>query len=144
MVVGMMFILYLNYGFVFWMGLVFLFDGFMIFSKILIVMMVVMMGVFNLGNVVFNMQVFIIVFGVVVKIYSIIDCIFLIDLLIDDGIKFEKVEGIICFENIKYIYFFCFEVVVMDDVIFEIFVGKVIVFVGVFGSGKLIIIGLVE
>ncbi|CAP68810.1 uncharacterized protein PODANS_7_7770 [Podospora anserina S mat+] len=144
MVAGMMLILYLNYGLAFWMGSVFLLDGSTTLSKILIVMMAVMMGAFNLGNVAPNMQAFTTALGAAAKIYSTIDRISPIDPSTDDGIKLEKVEGTIRLENIKHIYPSRPEVVVMDDVTLEIPAGKVTALVGASGSGKSTIIGLVE
>ncbi|KAK0732777.1 P-loop containing nucleoside triphosphate hydrolase protein [Apiosordaria backusii] len=144
MVAGMMLILYLNYGLAFWMGSVFLLDGSTSLSKILIVMMAVMMGAFNLGNVAPNMQAFTTALGAAAKIYSTIDRQSPIDPSTDDGIKLEKVEGTIRLKGIKHIYPSRPEVVVMDDVNLTIPAGKVTALVGASGSGKSTIVGLVE
>ncbi|KAK4456597.1 P-loop containing nucleoside triphosphate hydrolase protein [Cladorrhinum samala] len=144
MVAGMMLILYLNYGLAFWMGSRFLVDGSTTLSKVLIVMMSVMMGAFNLGNVAPNMQAFVTALGAAAKIYNTIDRNSPIDPSKDDGIKLDKVNGTIRLENIKHIYPSRPEVVVMDDVSLTIPAGKTTALVGASGSGKSTIIGLVE
>lgn len=144
MVAGMMCILYLNYGLAFWMGSRYLVDGSVPLSKILIVMMSVMIGAFNLGNVAPNMQAFTTALGAAAKIYSTIDRQSPIDPSSEEGIKLEKVVGTIRLERIKHIYPSRPEVVVMDDVSLTIPAGKTTALVGASGSGKSTIIGLVE
>ncbi|KAK0646301.1 P-loop containing nucleoside triphosphate hydrolase protein [Cercophora newfieldiana] len=144
MIACMMLILYLNYGLAFWMGSRFLVDGEVALSKVLIVMMAVMLGAFNLGNVAPNMQAFITALGAAAKIYSTIDRNSPIDPSSDEGVKIENVQGAIRLENIKHIYPSRPEVVVMEDVSLEIPAGKVTALVGASGSGKSTIVGLVE
>ncbi|KAK4192066.1 putative leptomycin B resistance protein [Podospora australis] len=144
MVAGMMLVLYLNYGLAFYMGSVYLVDGSVTLSKVLIVMMSVMMGAFNLGNVAPNVQAFTTALGAAAKIYSTIDRRSPIDPSQDDGVKLEHVTGTIRLEGIKHIYPSRPEVVVMDDVTLEVPAGKTTALVGASGSGKSTIIGLVE
>ncbi|KAG7290855.1 hypothetical protein NEMBOFW57_000860 [Staphylotrichum longicolle] len=144
MVAGMMCILYLNYGLAFWMGSRFLVDGSVSLSKVLIVMMSVMIGAFNLGNVAPNIQAFTTALGAAAKIFSTIDRKSPIDPSSEEGIKCEKVVGTIRLEGIKHVYPSRPEVVVMDDVTLTIPAGKTTALVGASGSGKSTIIGLVE
>ncbi|KAJ4304148.1 GTPase-activating protein [Collariella sp. IMI 366227] len=144
MVAGMMCILYLNYGLAFWMGSRFLVGGEVALSKVLIVMMSVMIGAFNLGNVAPNIQAFTTALGAAAKIYSTIDRSSPIDSSSDTGRKLENVVGTIRLENIKHIYPSRPEVVVMDNVSLNIPAGKTTALVGASGSGKSTIIGLVE
>ncbi|KAK3357131.1 P-loop containing nucleoside triphosphate hydrolase protein [Lasiosphaeria hispida] len=144
MVACMMLILYLNYGLAFWMGSRFLVDGAVPLSKVLIVMMSVMIGAFNLGNVAPNIQAFTTALGAAAKIYSTIDRVSPIDPASDDGKKLDIVKGTIRLENIKHIYPSRPEVVVMEDVSLTIPAGKVTALVGASGSGKSTIVGLVE
>ena len=144
MVAGMMTILYLNYGLAFWMGSRFLVDGSVSLSKVLIVMMSVMIGAFNLGNIAPNLQAFTTALGAAAKIYSTIDRVSPIDPSSDEGIKSESVVGTIRLENIKHVYPSRPEVVVMDGVSLTIPAGKTTALVGASGSGKSTIIGLVE
>jgi ATP-binding cassette subfamily B (MDR/TAP) protein 1 len=144
MVAGMMTILYLNYGLAFWMGSRFLVDGSVALSKVLIVMMSVMIGAFNLGNVAPNLQAFTTALGAAAKIYSTIDRKSPIDPSSEEGAKLEHVVGTIRLERIKHVYPSRPEVVVMDDVSLTIPAGKVTALVGASGSGKSTIIGLVE
>ncbi|KAL2017679.1 hypothetical protein VTK56DRAFT_1839 [Thermocarpiscus australiensis] len=144
MIAGMMCILYLNYGLAFWMGSRFLTDGDVALSKVLIVMMSVMIGAFNLGNVAPNMQAFTTALGAAAKIYSTIDRKSPIDPSSEEGGKLENVVGTIRLERIKHVYPSRPEVVVMDDVSLTIPAGKTTALVGASGSGKSTIIGLVE
>jgi len=144
MIACMMLILYLNYGLAFWMGSRFLVNGEVALSKVLIVMMAVMLGAFNLGNVAPNSQAFITALGAAAKIFSTIDRNSPIDPSRDEGAKIENVKGTIRLENIKHIYPSRPEVVVMEDVSLTIPAGKVTALVGASGSGKSTIVGLVE
>ncbi|KAK3322314.1 P-loop containing nucleoside triphosphate hydrolase protein [Apodospora peruviana] len=145
MMIGcMMAILYLNYGLAFWMGSRFLVDGAVPLSKILTVMMSVMIGAFNLGNVAPNIQAFTTALGAAAKIYSTIDRLSPIDPSSDAGAKLEHVKGTIRLENIKHIYPSRPEVVVMEDVTLTVPAGKTTALVGASGSGKSTIVGLVE
>lgn len=144
MVAGMMTILYLNYGLAFWMGSRFLVDGSVSLSKVLIVMMSVMIGAFNLGNVAPNIQAFTTALGAAAKIYSTIDRESPIDPSSEEGAKLENVVGTIRLEGIKHVYPSRPDVVVMDDVSLTIPAGKTTALVGASGSGKSTIIGLVE
>ena len=144
MVAGMMSILYLNYGLGFWMGSRYLLDGTIPLSRVLIVMMAIMIGAFNLGNVAPNVQAFTTAVGAAAKIYNTIDRMSCLDPTTDDGIRPDTVEGNLRLENIKHIYPSRPEVVVMEDVSLEIPAGKTTALVGASGSGKSTIVGLVE
>ncbi|KAK1756016.1 P-loop containing nucleoside triphosphate hydrolase protein [Echria macrotheca] len=144
MIAGMMLVLYLNYGLAFWMGSRFLADGEVELSKVLIVMMAVMIGAFNLGNVTPNIQAFTTALGAAAKIYNTIDRQSPIDPSSKDGAIIENVQGTIRLENIKHIYPSRPEVVVMEDVSLTVPAGKVTALVGASGSGKSTIVGLVE
>lgn len=144
MVAGMMLILYLNYGLSFWVGSSMLVNGETSLSKILIIMMSVMVGAFNLGNVAPNIQAFGTAVAAAVKIFNTIDRVSPLDPTDDAGEKLEHVEGTIRLENVKHIYPSRPEVVVMKDVSLEIPAGKTTALVGASGSGKSTIVGLVE
>ncbi|KAL2201015.1 P-loop containing nucleoside triphosphate hydrolase protein [Corynascus similis CBS 632.67] len=144
MIGSMMTILYLNYGLAFWMGSRFLVDREVPLSKVLTVMMSVMIGAFNIGNVAPNAQAFTTALGAAAKIYSTIDRQSPIDSSSEEGIKLDKVEGTIRLERIKHVYPSRPDVVVMDDVSLTIPAGKTTALVGASGSGKSTIIGLVE
>ncbi|KAI3555130.1 ABC transporter, partial [Colletotrichum abscissum] len=144
MVALMMTILYLNYGLAFWQGSKFLIDDGIKLSNILIIMMSIMIGAFNLGNVAPNVQAFTTAIAAAAKIYNTIDRVSPLDPSRDDGTKLEQVEGTIRLENIKHIYPSRPEVTVMDDVSLTIPAGKTTALVGASGSGKSTIVGLVE
>lgn len=144
MVASMMLILYLNYGLSFWMGSKYLIDGAVPLSKVLIIMMSVMIGAFNLGNVAPNVQAFATAIAAASKIFSTIDRQSPLDPTNDLGEKPEHVEGSIRLEHVKHIYPSRPEVVVMNDVSLDIPAGKTTALVGASGSGKSTIVGLVE
>ncbi|KAG5982744.1 hypothetical protein E4U55_001437 [Claviceps digitariae] len=144
MVAGMMMILFLNYGLAFWQGSHFIVDGIVPLSKVLIIMMSVMIGAFQLGNVAPNIQAFTTAVAAAAKIFNTIDRVSPLDPLEDKGDKIENLQGNIRLENIKHIYPSRPEVVVMDEVTLEIPAGKTTALVGASGSGKSTIVGLVE
>lgn len=144
MVAGMMTVLYLNYGLAFWQGSRFLLSGDTELRKILTVMMSVMIGAFNLGNIAPNLQAFVTALGAAAKIYNTIDRESPIDSSSEEGAKLENVVGTIRLENIKHIYPSRPDVVVMEDVSLVIPAGKTTALVGASGSGKSTIVGLVE
>lgn len=143
MVAGMMLILYLNYGLAFWMGSRYLLDGIIPLEDVLIIMMSVMIGAFNIGNVAPNVQAFTTAVSAAAKIYTTIDRESPLDPTDKNkGDKLDLVEGNIKLKNIKHIYPSRPEVVVMDDVTLEIPAGKTTALVGASGSGKSTIVGL--
>lgn len=144
MIAGMMLIMFLNYGLAFWQGSKFLLDGIIPLSKVLIIMMSVMIGAFNLGNVTPNIQAFTTALAAAAKIFNTIDRESPLNPTDDKGEKLEHLEGNIRLENIQHIYPSRPEVVVMDNVTLDIPAGKTTALVGASGSGKSTIVGLVE
>lgn len=144
MVAGMMLILYLNYGLAFWQGSKFLVEGIIPLSKVLIIMMSVMIGAFNLGNVTPNIQAFTTALAAAAKIFNTIDRISPLDPSDDKGEKIENFQGNIRLENVEHIYPSRPEVKVMNGVSLNIPAGKTTALVGASGSGKSTIVGLVE
>ncbi|KAI1337806.1 multidrug resistance protein [Xylariaceae sp. FL0016] len=144
MVAGMMCIVYLNYGLSFWMGSTYLVNGIIPLSTVLIIMMAIMIGAFNLGNVAPNLQAFGTGVAAAAKIFMTIDRVSPLDPTVETGDKLDKVEGTIRLEGVKHIYPSRPEVVVMKDVTLEVPAGKTTALVGASGSGKSTIVGLVE
>lgn len=144
MVSVMMLILYLNYGLAFWMGSKYLVDGAVELSSVLTIMLAVMIGAFNLGNVAPNIQAFTTAIGAAAKIFNTIDRQSPLDPTDDKGEKLEQVEGTIALRDVKHIYPSRPEVTVMDGVSLVIPAGKTTALVGASGSGKSTIVGLVE
>ncbi|KAG6006137.1 hypothetical protein E4U21_007373 [Claviceps maximensis] len=144
MVSGMMLILFLNYALAFWQGSHYIVEGIAPLSKVLIIMMAVIIGAFQLGNVAPNIQAFTTAVAAAAKIFDTIDRVSPLDPIDNKGDKIENLQGNIRLENIKHIYPSRPDVVVMDDVSLEIPAGKTTALVGASGSGKSTIIGLVE
>lgn len=144
MIAGMMMVLYLNYGLAFWQGSKFLIDGETSLSNILTILMAVMIGAFNLGNVAPNLQAFTNAIAAAAKIFNTIDRASPLDPSSEEGDKIEHLRGSIRLSNVKHIYPSRPEVTVMHNVSLEIPAGKVTALVGASGSGKSTIVGLVE
>ncbi|KAK2935711.1 AAA ATPase domain [Fusarium oxysporum f. sp. vasinfectum] len=144
MIAGMMLVLYLNYGLAFWQGSKMLVDGETSLSNILTILMAVMIGAFNLGNVAPNIQAFTNAVAAAAKIFNTIDRVSPLDSSSNEGEKLDNIQGSIRLSKIKHIYPSRPEVTVMDDVSLEIPAGKVTALVGASGSGKSTIVGLVE
>lgn len=144
MVGGMMLILFLNYGLAFWMGSKYLVEGILPLNKILMIMMSVMIGAFQLGNVAPNLQAFTTAVAAAAKIFNTIDRVSPLDPSSDDGAKLDTIKGDIRLDNISHIYPSRPEVRVMSNVSLRIPAGKTTALVGASGSGKSTIVGLVE
>ncbi|KAF4983113.1 hypothetical protein FZEAL_1407 [Fusarium zealandicum] len=144
MIAGMMLVLYLNYGLAFWQGSKFLIDNETSLSNVLTILMAVMIGAFNLGNVAPNIQAFTNAVAAAAKIFNTIDRVSPLDPSSTKGDKIEHLQGTIRLSNIKHIYPSRPEVTVMKDVSLDIPAGKVTALVGASGSGKSTIVGLVE
>ncbi|KAL6821046.1 P-loop containing nucleoside triphosphate hydrolase protein [Trichoderma sp. SZMC 28015] len=144
MIAGMMLILFLNYGLAFWQGSKFIIEGIVPLSKILTIMMSVMIGAFQLGNVTPNIQAFTTALAAAAKIFNTIDRISPLDPSDDKGEKLADFKGNIRLENVEHIYPSRPEVKVMNGVSLEIPAGKTTALVGASGSGKSTIVGLVE
>lgn len=144
MIAGMMGVIYLNYGLSFWQGSRFVIRGEADLSDILTVMLSIMIGAFQLGNVAPNGQAFTTAVAAAAKIYNTIDRVSPLDPTSEAGEKPERVIGAVELKNIKHIYPSRPEVVVMEDVSLVIPAGKTTALVGASGCGKSTIIGLVE
>jgi ATP-binding cassette, subfamily B (MDR/TAP), member 1 len=141
---GMMGVIFLNYGLTFWQGARFLVDGDMTLSNVLTVLLCIILGAFNLGNVAPNFQAFTAAVAAGAKIFSTIDRESPINPMSDEGAKLERVEGAVELRNIKHIYPSRAEVVVMENINLVVPAGKTTALVGASGSGKSTIVGLVE
>lgn len=144
MVGGMMLILFLNYGLAFWQGSKYIVEGIIPLNKILMIMMSVMIGAFQLGNVAPNMQAFTTAVAAAAKIFNTIDRVSPLDPSTDDGEKLDNLRGNIRLDGISHIYPSRPEVRVMENVSLSIPAGKTTALVGASGSGKSTIVGLVE
>ncbi|KAM3560243.1 hypothetical protein MY1884_003052 [Beauveria asiatica] len=141
---GMMLILFLNYGLAFWQGSKFIVQGVVPLNKILTIMMSVMIGAFQLGNVAPNLQAFTTAVAAAAKIFNTIDRPSPLDPSSEDGAKIDNIMGNIRLQNVSHIYPSRPEVRVMSNVSLSIPAGKTTALVGASGSGKSTIVGLVE
>lgn len=141
---GIMFLLYLSYALAFWQGSAFVLRGELSLNSVLIVMMTVIMGAFNMTSIAPNFQAFISAVSAASKIFDTIDRVSPINSASEEGEIIDKVEGNIRLENVKHIYPSRPGAVVMEDVTLDIPAGKTTALVGASGSGKSTIVGLIE
>lgn len=144
MVGGIMLLLYMSYALAFWQGSTFLLRGEISLNHVIVVMMTVLMGAFNMNAIAPNAQVFASAISSASKLFDTIDRVSPIDSASEEGDIIEAVQGNIRLENVKHIYPSRPGAVVMDDVTLEFPAGKTTALVGASGSGKSTIIGLIE
>ncbi|KAI1819258.1 ABC transporter [Xylaria intraflava] len=144
MVGGIFLVIYLSYGLSFWVGSSYLIQGIIPLSTILTVMLAIVIGAYNLGNIAPNLQAFGTAVAAAAKIFNTIDRVSPLDPTVDEGKKLDQVEGSLRLQNVRHIYPSRPEVVVMKGVTLDIPAGKTTALVGASGSGKSTIVGLVE
>ncbi|KAL7923892.1 P-loop containing nucleoside triphosphate hydrolase protein [Trichoderma austrokoningii] len=144
MVGVIMLLLYLSYALAFWQGSAFLLKGELSLNHVLIVLMTVLMGAFNMNSIAPNAQAFASAVGSASKLFDTIDRASPIDSASEEGDTIEAIQGNIRLENVKHIYPSRPGVVVMEGVTLDIPAGKTTALVGASGSGKSTIIGLIE
>lgn len=145
MVGGLFCVMYLNYGLGFWMGSRYLVDdGNVEVGDILTILMAIILGSYNLGNVAPNGQAISSAVAAASKLYSTIDRVSPIDHSSKAGFTLPKVSGNIYLHRVRHIYPSRPEVLVMNDMSLHIPAGQTTALVGPSGSGKSTIIGLLE
>jgi ATP-binding cassette subfamily B (MDR/TAP) protein 1 len=144
MIGGIMLLLYLSYALAFWQGSTFLLRGEISLNHVLVVMMTVLMGAFNMNAIAPNAQVFASAVSSASKLFDTIDRVSPIDSASEQGDIIEAVQGNIRLENVKHVYPSRPGAIVMEDVTLDIPAGKTTALVGASGSGKSTIIGLIE
>ncbi|KAM0514332.1 hypothetical protein ACHAPE_006913 [Trichoderma viride] len=144
MIGGIMLLLYLSYALAFWQGSTFLLRGEISLNHVLVVMMTVLMGAFNMNAIAPNAQVFASAVSSASKLFDTIDRVSPIDSASEEGDIIEAVQGNIRLENVKHVYPSRPGAVVMEDVTLDIPAGRTTALVGASGSGKSTIIGLIE
>jgi ATP-binding cassette subfamily B (MDR/TAP) protein 1 len=130
------------YALAFWEGSRLFVDGQLTIGQILTVLLAMMMGSGQLGQVAPHLQAFASASATAGPIFSVIDRPALEDQ--NDNQKLDEVRGDIELKGIKHVYPSRPEVIVMHGVDLKIPAGKVTALVGASGSGKSTIVGLVE
>ncbi|KAI1815285.1 ABC transporter [Poronia punctata] len=144
MVGGIFLIIYASYGLSFWVGSSYVLDNVIPLASVLTIMLSIVTGAFNLGNIAPNLQAFGTGMAAAAKIYNTIDRKSPLDPTAEEGKTLPFVSGTIRLQNIKHIYPSRPDVVVMQNVTLNIPAGKTTALVGASGSGKSTIVGLVE
>ncbi|KAK1245086.1 hypothetical protein MKX08_004715 [Trichoderma sp. CBMAI-0020] len=144
MIGGVMLLLYMSYALAFWQGSTFLLRGEISLNNVVVVMMTVLMGAFNMNAIAPNAQIFASAVSSASKLFDTIDRVSPIDAASEEGDTIEAVQGNLRLENVRHIYPSRPGAVVMDDVTLDFPAGKTTALVGASGSGKSTIIGLIE
>ncbi|CAG9996264.1 unnamed protein product [Clonostachys byssicola] len=134
----------LSYGLGFWQGSIFLARGEVGLSDVLICVMSVMLGAFNVGSIGPFLQALLKSISTAAKLFVTIDRESPLDPTSNAGDTIPDLQGYIRLENIKHIYPSRPNVVVMEDVSMDIPANKVTALVGASGSGKSTVVGLLE
>uniref|UniRef100_A0A8H7N4A0 Uncharacterized protein n=1 Tax=Bionectria ochroleuca TaxID=29856 RepID=A0A8H7N4A0_BIOOC len=134
----------LSYGLGFWQGSIFLARGEVGLSDVLICVMSVMLGAFNVGSIGPFLQALLKSISTAAKLFATIDRQSPLDPTSNAGDTIPDLQGYIRLENIKHIYPSRPNVVVMKDVSMDIPANKVTALVGASGSGKSTVVGIVE
>lgn len=142
----MMCYIYLSYALAFWLGSRYVASGECSLSDILTILLAIIMGAFALGNVAPNMQAFVTAIAAASKIYSTIDRPSPLDPTDNKGfeINISDLKGTIEFRQVKLVYPSRPHVVALDSVSFVAHPNKTTALVGVSGSGKSSLVGLLE
>lgn len=141
---AMLCIVYLQYGLCFWQGSRFVSSGDATLSDVLTILLAVMMAGSSLGSIAPYIGALSSATAAGGRIFSMIDRKLPADPISDDGDIFEHVEGNIEFRNVRLIYPTRPEVDVLRNFSLTIPAGKTTAIVGISGSGKSSIIGLIE
>lgn len=145
MVAALWGIVYLTYGLAYWQGSRFIADGVLTAGSLVTVAMSIVIGSFSLGSVAPSAQA---IGGAVGAAHKIFEAIYR-EPSIDSsdnlsGDMPESFSGQISFRNVKFIYPSRPNVTVLDNFSLDIEPGQTVSLVGLSGSGKSTIIGLLE
>ena len=141
---SMVLIIYLTYGLCYWQGIRLIRSGETSLATVVTVIELLLMGGFAFGAVIPFLQAFTSAATAGNKILGTIDRESPLDSASKTGLKPEKIDGTIEFENVKLIYPSRPNVVVLDKFNLCIPAGKTTALVGPSGSGKSSITELIE
>lgn len=144
MVAGIWSTIFMSYALAFWQGSRFIAWGETDVGSIIAVIMSMMIGAFVLGNVSPSFQAIGKALASASKIFEAIDRVPHIDSDSDEGKKLDTVRGHIELKDIKFIYPSRPDVTVLEHMDLEIKEGETVALVGMSGSGKSTIVGLIE
>lgn len=136
------FIMYTSYGAAFWYGSQLIGAGECTPGSVFTVFFSVMAGAFSLGNALPFVNAVSTAIGAASTIFSIINRKPEIDPYSDEGLKPNKVNGCIKFENVTFCYPARPEVKVLKGLSFAIEPGKTVALVGPSGAGKSTVVSL--
>ena len=141
---GIVLIIYLTYGLCYWQGIRLIRGGEASLATVVTVVELLLMGGFAIGGIIPFLQAFTSSATAGVKILGTIDRKSPVDSASATGLKPEKIDGVIEFENVKLIYPSRPNVIVLENFNLCIPAGKTTALVGPSGSGKSSVTELIE
>lgn len=136
--------IYMTYALAFWQGSRFIAWGDTDLNGVITTIMAMMIGAFVLGNVSPSFQAIGKAMASASKIFEAIDRVPYVDSSSDEGQKLDTVRGDIELKDVKFIYPSRPDVTVLEDMNLSIKEGQTVALVGMSGSGKSTIVGLIE
>lgn len=144
MVAVTMFIIFASYGLGFWQGSRFLAEGMISLSQLLMTMMSIIIGTFQLGSSVPNIHAFTTALAAAAKVFNVIDRDSPLDPIEETGSRLNDIKGDIKFQGVYHVYPSRPESFVLKGVTLSFSPGKTTALVGSSGCGKSTIVGLIE
>lgn len=144
MVAGIWSIIYLTYALAFWQGSRFIAWGDIDVGTVVTVIMAMMIGAFVLGNIAPSFQAVGTALASAGKIFEAIDREPFVDSTSDKGDILPEIKGHVELRDVKFIYPSRPDVTVLKNMNLEIKPGETVALVGMSGSGKSTIVGLIE
>ncbi|KAK9448761.1 P-loop containing nucleoside triphosphate hydrolase protein [Limtongia smithiae] len=138
------FYVFCDYALAFWQGSRFVVSNTVGLSSIVSVLMSLLIGAFQLGQMAPHARSIASALTAAAKIYSTIDRVPVIDSASEEGEILSNIKGDIELKSVKFIYPSRPDVTILEDMNLKIPAGKTVALVGSSGSGKSTIIGLVE
>uniref|UniRef100_A0A060SYY2 ARAD1A15114p n=1 Tax=Blastobotrys adeninivorans TaxID=409370 RepID=A0A060SYY2_BLAAD len=144
MVAGIWSIIYLTYALAFWQGSRFIVWGDIDVGTVVTVIMAMMIGAFVLGNIAPSFQAVGTALASAGKIFEAIDREPFVDSTSEKGETLPEIKGHVELRDVKFIYPSRPDVTVLKNMNLEIKPGETVALVGMSGSGKSTIVGLIE
>lgn len=137
-------VIYLSYALAFWQGSRFISWGEIDVGTVVTVIMAMMIGAFQFGQIAPSFQAIGVGISAAQKIFEAIDRVPVIDSSSDEGDILSEVKGHIKLDHVRFIYPSRPDVTVLEDMSLEVLPGQTVALVGMSGSGKSTIVGLLE
>ncbi|ANB12244.1 ATP-binding cassette alpha-factor transporter STE6 [Sugiyamaella lignohabitans] len=137
-------VIYFTYALAFWQGSRFIASGEMNVGSVVTVIMSMMIGAFQLGQIAPSLQAVTVALSSAKTVFEAIDRVPVIDSDSNEGDIIENIQGHIELKDVRFVYPSRPDVEVLHSLDLEVKPGQTVALVGMSGSGKSTIIGLLE